>query len=391
MGRPVIKMKSKNKKKILFVTGTRADYGKLKPLMKTIEKEVFFDLHIFVGGMHLLEIFGNTYLEVKKGGYKNIYVAHGLVHSDKMSINLANTISHLTGYVNGMEPDMIVVHGDRVEALAGAVVGALNNIIVAHIEGGEVSGTIDESIRHAISKFSHLHFVCNKEAKKRITQLGERANNIFLIGSPDIDIMLNGNLPSLEEVKKYYEINFEDYGILMYHPITTEYEKMRKNTKTIVDAVLKSGKNYVVIYPNNDLGSEIILNEYSRFKNKKNFAIFPSMRFEYFLTLLKNAEFMVGNSSAGIREASVYGIPAIDIGTRQAGRYNLNILKNIQHVKENTKEILKAIDGVHKRRIVRKHFGRGDSTEKFMKIISKKSVWDKKLQKKFVDFVENVN
>lgn len=381
-------MKEKDKKKILFITGTRADYGKFKSLMKKIEKNEFFEPYIFVCGMHLLEIFGNTYREILKDKYKNIYIAHGLVHSDKMSVNLANTISHLTGYVNNIKPDMIIVHGDRTDALAGAIVGALNNIIVSHVEGGEVSGTIDESIRHAISKFAHLHFVCNKEAKKRIIQLGEKIDSIFQIGSPDIDVMLNGSLPSIEKVKKYYEINFSNYGILIYHPVTTEYDSIGKKIKIIIDAIIKSNKKYVVIYPNNDPGSEIISNEYLRFKNNKNFILYPSMRFEYFLTLLKHSDFMIGNSSAGIREASVYGIPAIDIGNRQNGRYKLNIFKNLQHTDENKNAILKAIEKIDKYRITQTHFGNGNSTSKFMKVILDKKVWNKKIQKKFIDFID---
>lgn len=380
----------KSKKKILFITGTRADYGKLKPLIKTFEKSKTREPYVFVCGMHLLEIFGGTYSEVLKDGYRNIYVAHGLTYSNTMSITLANTISYLTKYVNNIKPDMVVVHGDRTEALAGAIVGALNNIIVAHIEGGEVSGTIDESIRHAISKFAHLHFVCNEEAKKRVAQLGEAVDSIFLIGSADIDIMLNGKLPSMEEVKKYYEINFNNYGILMHHPVTTEYKNIGNKIKIVVDAILKSDKKYIIIYPNNDLGFEMILKEYSRLKDKKRFAIYPSMKFEYFLTLLKNADFIIGNSSAGVREASVYGLPVIDIGTRQSGRYKLDVLKNIQHVEENVEEILKAIGNINKHRITQRHFGNGDSTQKFMEIISEEKNWNKKLQKKFIDLGDNI-
>lgn len=384
-------MKSE-KKRILFITGTRADYGKLKPLMKEVEKSDFHELYIFVTGMHLLNIFGSTYDEVMKDGYKNVHIAFGLTHSDRMSVNLGNTITHLTGYVDNIKPDLIIVHGDRIDALAGAIVGALNNISVGHIEGGEVSGTIDESIRHAITKFSHLHFVSNEDAKKRVLQLGEEENNIFVIGSPDIDIMLNKDLPSLDEVKKHYEIDFDNYGILIYHPVTTEYGEIGNKVKILIEAILKSKKKYVVIYPNNDLGYEIILNEYAQLKNSADFVIHPSMRFEYFLTLLKNAEFLIGNSSAGIRESSVYGIPTINIGTRQNGRLKLDVLKNILHTEENVEEILNAINKIDKHRLVKMPFGKGDSKNEFIKIISSKDIWNKKLQKKFIDLnINNIN
>lgn len=379
---------SKNKKKIMFITGTRADYGKLKSLMKEIEKNELFELFIFVSGMHLLKIFGSTYDEIVKDGYKNIYIAYGLYHSDKMSINLGNTISQLTGYVDNIKPDMIVVHGDRIDALAGAVVGALNNILVSHIEGGEISGTIDESIRHSITKFAHLHFVSNSEAQKRLVQLGEKSDDIFIIGSPDIDIMMKDNLPTIEEVKIHYNITFDKYALFMYHPVTTEYVEISKKIKNIVDAVIESNLNYIIIYPNNDLGSEIILNEYTRLNNKQKFLIYPSLRFESFLTLLKNADFMIGNSSAGIRETCVYGIPAIDIGSRQNGRYNLNIIKNIQKIKENKDEILLAINNSANYRIKQQYFGDGTSKEKFIKVLESKRIWENPLQKKFIDIEE---
>ncbi len=373
------------RKKILFITGTRADYGKLKSLMKAVEDSHDFELHIFVGGMHLLEVFGSTYQEVQKDGYENIHIAYGLSHYNNMSLNIGNTINILTGYVNHIKPDMIVVHGDRIDALAGAIVGALNNIIVSHIEGGEVSGTIDESIRHAVSKFSHLHFVSTHEAKKRLIQLGEADQDIFVIGSPDIDVMLSNKLPTLDDAKKRYGIPFEKYGILMYHPVTTEYEMINIKIKNVVDGILNSDKNYVVVYPNNDHGSEIILSEYSRFTSNKKIKIFPSLRFEYFLTFLKNADFMIGNSSAGIRETCIYGIPSIDIGTRQNNRYNINVLKNIQKVNEDSKEIQTAINNIDEYRIKQSYFGKGNSTDLFMSIINDDAIWNRELQKVFID------
>ena len=168
-------------KKILFITGTRADYGKIKSLMKRLDALPEYEVYIYVSGMHLIEKYGNTYKEVLKDDYKNVYIAFGQHYSSSMSYNLGNVISNLTGYVSSIKPDMIVVHGDRSDALAGAIVGALNNIIVAHIEGGEISGTIDDSIRHAITKFAHLHFVANEEAKRRLEQLGENEEYIYCL------------------------------------------------------------------------------------------------------------------------------------------------------------------------------------------------------------------
>ncbi len=369
----------------MFVTGTRADYGKMKPLMQALEKDEDYDVYIFVCGMHLAEEFGSTYNEVLKDRYTNVYVAFGLNQTTNTSINLGNTICCLTGYVENVKPDMIIVHGDRMDAMAGAMVGALHNILVAHIEGGELSGTIDESIRHAISKFAHVHFVCNDEAKNRLIQLGEEASRIHVIGSPDIDVMMSDALPSLDEAKERYSLRYSNYGILMYHPVTTEYHCVGEHVKAVVDAVLESGRNYIVIYPNNDLGSEIITNEYRRFSGETRFSVFPSLRFEFFLTLLKNAELIIGNSSAGIRESGVYGIPAIDIGTRQSGRYLLDQAVNVQHVDENKGEILDAIRNANAYRRTAFLYGKGDSTRNFMNVISNPDFWTMKIQKHFVD------
>lgn len=372
-------------RKILFITGTRADYGKLKPLMKAVERADGLEAHIYVSGMHLLKMFGNTYQEVLKDGYEHTYLPFGLHDSSDMSYDLGNMICVLTGYISHIQPDMIVVHGDRIDALAGAIVGALHNICVGHIEGGEISGTIDESIRHAISKFAHIHFVCNEEAKQRLVQLGEIDESIHVIGSPDIDIMMSKRLPTFDIAIDRYNIPFKQYAILMYHPVTTDYINTGKNVRELVDAVIDSGDNYIVVYPNNDYGSEIILNEYKRFEESPRFQIFPSIRFEYFLTLLKNSKYMLGNSSAGIRETGIYGVPSIDIGSRQAGRYTCQKAPNIQHVNEVADEISSAIKNVDKFKTTVALFGDGKSAERFIKVISSNDIWSKNLQKRFVD------
>ena len=375
----------KEKKKILFITGTRADYGKLKSLMKELDNSPLFSVYIFVCGMHLSETFGSTYREVEKDGYEHIYVAYGLAQTQDYSVNLGNTVIHLSGYVENIKPDIIMVHGDRMDALAGTLVGVMRNILVGHIEGGEVSGTLDESIRHAISKFAHIHFVCTDEAKKRLLQMGEEENRIYVIGSPDIDVMMSDNLPSLDEARERYDIGFDDYGILMYHPVTTEYDTIGHRIQTVVDAIKESKKNYIVVYPNNDLGSEVILNEFKRFEDDEHFRVFPSLRFEHFLTLLKNANFIIGNSSAGIRESGIYGVPAIDIGSRQNGRYSVSSSKNIQHVVEDKQQILEAISKTSEYRFSSYEFGDGNSTEKFMKLVCDDEFWNLNIQKKFVD------
>jgi UDP-N-acetylglucosamine 2-epimerase (hydrolysing) len=373
------------KKRIVFLTATRADFGKLKPLINVIEKSKFFDCFVFVTGMHTLAKYGSTYDEVKKQKYKNVFIYPNQKDANDMDIILANTIKGFSAYINKIKPDMMVIHGDRVEPLAGAIVGSLNNVLVAHVEGGEISGTVDEILRHAISKLSNLHFVANPLAKRRLVQMGEIGSNIFVIGSPDIDIMTSKNLPSIEQVKKRYEIPFEKYSIFIYHPVTNEIKALKKDIKKIVSTLIDSKKNYVVIYPNNDMGSDIILKEYKRLKKDNHFKVFPSLRFEYFLELLRSAEFIIGNSSSGIIEAEVYGTPTINIGTRQKNRTQN---KDIINIKADKNEILDAICLAESVKIKkRNNFGRGNSVGKFYKIISKNNFWKCRIQKQFLDLI----
>ena len=373
-------------KKIVFLTATRAEFGKMKTLMKAVEKSSKFECYIFVTGMHMLAKYGSTYDEILKEHFKNVFMKKNQEEYDNdMLKTLSKTITIFSNYVQAINPDLIVVHGDRLEALAGAIVGAFSNIKVAHIEGGEISGTIDESIRHATTKFAHIHFVSNNDAKKRIMQLGEPEKSIKIIGSPDIDIMLSKDLPSLESVKKHYQIDFDKYSIFMFHPVVSEVQKLDSDIKIIVDSLLESNKNYIVILPNNDRGTDIIQNELKRLNNNPRFKIYPSIRLEKFLVLLKNCDFMIGNSSAGIRETCVYGVPAIDLGTRQNGRYKIKKDSNIIHCDINKKEILNAINEVDKHRIVSKEFGIGNSTQKFMEEINNDEIWSINIQKRFVD------
>lgn len=370
-------------KTIAFITGTRADYGKLKSLIRETQKH--FITHVYVCGMHLLPKYGSTYNEIVNDGYENIYFANDIAFTGKMDIDLASTIMSLNTYINIVKPDLIVVHGDRIEALAGAISGMLNNILIAHIEGGEITGTVDEAIRHSISKMAQYHFVANYESKLRILQLGEREENIYIIGSPDIDIMLS-ELPNISEVKDRYNIKFDEYAILIYHPVTTEVSATKNNIRQVLTAAEKSGNNYIIIYPNNDLGSDIIIREIEKLKFNNKYKLFPSLPFEDFLSLLKKSLFIIGNSSAGIREACVYGIPAIDIGTRQYGRYKNSYLRNIQHSTENEHEILSCIKQTVRHKYVSNYFGEGNSSKLFVSVL--KSGRATSVQKKFIDMSE---
>lgn len=380
-------------RKILFLTGTRADFGKLKALIRVIERSDVFETGIFITGMHTLQRYGYTVDEVYRSlpehrlqdGTRSVYVFHNQVQGEPMERVLANTIDGLSRYVTEFRPDLIIVHGDRVEALAGAIVGSLRNILVAHIEGGEVSGTVDELIRHAVSKMSHLHFVANDQARRRLVQLGEVPGNIHIIGSPDVDLMMSPDLPPLEEVKRYYEIPFGSYGIVLFHPVTTDLADTESSARALVDCLLASGRDHVVIYPNNDDGCELIFREYDRLRDNPRFKLIPSMRMEYFITLLRNARFLAGNSSAGIRECPIFGVHTINISSRQTGRAAADCVVNVPG---DSQAIGKAFDEAWASELRYEpdhHFGAGNSAELFLKVISQEVFWQVPTQKLFQD------
>lgn len=373
-------------KKIVFVTGTRADYGKIKSLIKATDESKLFSTYVYITGMHLLNECGNTYMQVVNDEHGKCYVERNVQVSPYMDENLGNTILAFSRFVRDIEPDYIVVHGDRTDALAGASVGLLNNIKVVHIEGGELTGTVDDSIRHAITKMAHIHMTANEETKLRLIQLGEREDTINVIGSPDIDIMLSDAIPKPKDILNKYGIPFEKYGLFIYHPVVTEVESLDAKMKELEKVFDKLSMGMIVIHPNNDLGREVIVEMIEKLSGKDNIRVYKSFPFEEFLSLLKGADFIMGNSSAGIREACVYGIPCINIGTRQNGRYNARILKNIVSVKEDAEEILSAIEHTDDYRFTSNYYGNGRSVKAFMDAMKrevKKS--DADVQKVFVD------
>jgi UDP-N-acetylglucosamine 2-epimerase (hydrolysing) len=333
--------------------------------------------------MHLLPKYGETVSQVLSDGLGEIHLLPNQSSEQAMEISLAKTIEQLSTFIQDNKPDLFVVHGDRIEALAGAIVGALRNVPVAHIEGGEVSGTVDGIIRHSVSKLAHIHFVSNEGAKLRLMQLGENEESIHVIGSPDVDIMFSKELPRIEDVKARYGIPFSRYAILTFHPVTTELNDLRNQVDKICTAIINSKENYVVIKSNNDLGSEIIQNVINERLVSENFKHLPSMRFEYFLTLMQNSKFMIGNSSAGVRETTYYGVPSINIGSRQRNRNKSNLINDVD---VDEQEILDAIGKTKElEREPQHHFGNGKSDQLFKEILDKKLGWLIITDKIFVD------
>ncbi len=368
-------------KKIVFLTGTRADFGKQKSLIIAAQRSSKFEVHVFVTGMHTLSKFGDTKGEVIKSGIKNVQVFNNQIDEEPMDLIIANTINGFGRYLHELNPDLIVVHGDRIEALAGAICGAFNNILVAHIEGGEITGTIDESIRHSLSKLAHIHFVSNNDSKKLLLQMGERDDSVHTIGSPDIDFLLKDSKITIDVLKKRYNIPYKTYSIIILHPITTNKTETRELVTTIKRFILGSNDNFIIIDPNNDLGYNEIINEYKSIDTDR-VRRFPSIRFEFFIELLKSSKCIIGNSSAGIHEAPVLGIPSISIGSRQSGRFssksNIEIPVSLRRLKDSFEQV-DSLKGINKST----HFGDGKSAARFIKIISEESVWKTPIQKRF--------
>ena len=370
------------KKKIVFLTGTRADYGKIKSAVLQLQKYKDFDISLCVTGMHNLKEYGSTYFEIFKDKIKNIHRFSNQNKNDNMETILSKTILAFKKFVRSNKPDLIIVHGDRVEPLAGALVGIMNNIKVAHIEGGEISGTIDEVLRHSISKLCNIHFTTNDIAKKRLIQMGELSSSIYTIGSPDVDIILKKDLPTLSEVQKRYNFHFNHYGVVVFHSTTNDLGNLEKETKILLDSIVKSKKNFIIIYPNNDPGTNIIIKQYKKVKSK-NIKIYPSLRFEHYLSLLKYSNFILGNSSSGIMEAPYYGIPSINIGNRQLNRASMPSIINLPF---NKNKILKYINHYSEKKILFKKtnfFGHGNSDKKLIKILLNRKFWNKTNIKQF--------
>ncbi|MDC0430922.1 UDP-N-acetylglucosamine 2-epimerase [Paracoccaceae bacterium] len=370
---------------LLFVTGTRADFGKIEPLARAAVQHGF-EVSFFVTGMHMMHSYGLTKLEVQRLPDVTVHEFLNQRPGDPQDVILAKTMLGFSDFVVEKKPDLVLVHGDRVEAMACALVCATNYIKCAHIEGGEVSGTIDEVFRHCNSKLAYCHFVSSKSAGKRVQALGEAEETIHVIGSPELDFHSQASGFSIEEVRAHYQIDPSDYGICILHPVTSETNIMRQQASDLFEALKGSGKYFVVIRPNNDPGSEDIIAVIDALP-KSQFKVIPSMSFGRFSELLKNAACIVGNSSAGVREAPFLGVPSLDVGSRQSDRaFGPSITKADAGQQDKIARFLQ--QNWHSRHPRQTEFGHGNATRKFIDILKSDAFWQRSMQKYFNDFVQ---
>lgn len=318
------------KRKICFVITAQNQYARSVLLLKELKRNRSVDLSIVVGGSAVLDAFGSVPEMLRKEGFEVAETMH-MVLQGGTPVAMARTtglgVIEFTGAFERLNPDIVVVRGDRYEVLSAAIAASYLNIPVAHIEGGDVSGTIDESVRHAITKLSHLHFVTNDAAFRRVIRMGEPKQTVYNVGAPEVEIA------SLHRVVKLPRINTlgvgaeldlkKPYLLVLNHPVTTEYGANERNTEELLLAVQKTGMQAVWFWPNVDAGTDEISGTIRRFREHHEDTYMRFLKYvspAEFLELLRNAAAIVGNSSAGLKEASYFGTPGVNIGSRQHAR-----------------------------------------------------------------------
>ena len=336
----------KRKRRILFITERRADYSRLKPIMKAAKESKELEPLLLVTGAHLLRNFGETRRIISSDGF-HIDAILPISHENDpdtgiaMGSSFGKAIIGMTTIIPRLKPDIIIAGFDLGANLAAAIVGMHLNIHVAHIGGGEVSGTIDEVIRHAITKFAHIHFPTTEESRRRIIRLGEDPRYVFVVGSPGLDTLRSIEYPSKATMFKKFNLDLKKRLIIfLQHPVTTEEQEIEKHITQSITAVKEAmniyGAQAIAIYPNTDTGGKRIIVQLK----KSKITILPHIPYEDFLRLMNVADVLVGNSSAGIQEAPSFGLPTINIGTRQQLRERG---KNVIDVGYHKKNIIAAI------------------------------------------------
>lgn len=343
---------------------------------------------MIVTGSHLLKEHGLTINEIKKDGFKitekfNMYSKNKLDTGVEMTRALGKTILHLSKIIEKLKPDIILSGFDIGANFAAAIVGAHMNIVVAHIEGGEVTGTIDEPIRHATSKFSHIHFTTNSKATKRLTKMGEDHRFIFTVGNPSLDTINQVPIIPKKKLEKEFDLDFsKPFVIIIQHTVTSETNEVDKHILRTIEAVKELGLQALLILGNADSGSEKMLKVIKKSKIKQYF----TLPFVSYINLLKNASALVGNSSSGKMEAPFLHIPSINIGTRQEGRIKAQSVIDVDYNKNQIKNaILKCIKDTKFHNLVKKQkslYGDGYSARRIVEILEKLDLKKIPIQKK---------
>lgn len=322
-------------RRICVCLTSRGNYAKMKSVMRLIREDPGLELQVIVGGSLVLEKYGKVLESKLVDEFPVDYTINFVIEGETpetMAKSSGLAVIEFSSALANLKPDVVVVIADRFECLSITMAATYMNIPVAHIEGGEISGSIDESIRHAITKMSHLHFPASEEAAARIKRMGEQPESIFRVGSTSFDVLSQLDLENLDTVQELQrtsgvgtevELKQGEYLVVIQHPVTTEYEENLAHVNETLEAVDSLGIPTIWLWPNMDAGSDGLSKGIRIFRENRHpqhMHFFKSLPIELYGPLLRNAGCLVGNSSSGIREAAFLGTPTVNIGTRQQGR-----------------------------------------------------------------------
>jgi len=381
------------KRKIAVITGTRADYGIFYYVLKEIEKNDALELKLIVCGMHLCPEFGMTINEIEKDGFPISDKFETILAADTgsaMAKSIGLSIISMAQSFERINPDIVLILGDRGEMMAAATAAIHMNIPVAHIHGGEVTGTVDESIRHAVTKLSHIHFPANEDSKQRILKLGEIEKNVHVVGAPGLDFIKRTKYLSRSEMLEKFDLKDDKIFLLTQHPVTTERDMVEWQIRETLDAVVELGYQTIVSYPNSDNGGREIIKVIEEYRSKYPFLkVFKNLTQVEYLSFLEIADVMIGNSSSGIIEAPSFKLPVVNIGSRQGTRLRACNIIDVPQGKETVKAgIEKALydeDFKKKLESCTNPYGDGNASSKIAKILSEIKI-DRELIQKIITY-----
>lgn len=341
------------KRKIIAVSGARSEYDLLYTVYNRLHHDDEIDFGIIITGPNLSEKFGNTGALIEKDGFRVIDKIYNLIDSDEKLARVSSIgvqIPQLAQTLNREKPDIVLIAGDREEAISVTMVCAYMDIAVAHFFGGDIAkdGNIDNSVRYAAGKFAHIHFPTLQEHKQTLLKLGEDDWRIFVVGNPALDRFLatpQKNKDETMDAINAQEWKNKSYCVLIQHSIITEVDFQSVHIRETLEAIKSSGVVCFINYPNSDSGSQAIIEAYQEYANAfpDCFKLFKNLDRNTYINLLRNAQFLIGNSSSGLLEAPSLGLPAINVGSRQRGRTHGN---NILFVNNDKLEIQNAIQKV---------------------------------------------
>jgi GDP/UDP-N,N'-diacetylbacillosamine 2-epimerase (hydrolysing) len=305
-------------RRVCFISGTRADFGLMRSTLIAIRDHPALDLSVIVTGMHLSAAHGKTVVEIEAAGLNigaQVAVPLEPATGATMARNLGTMLSTFVDALEANRPDIVLVVGDRGEMLAGALAAIHLNIPVAHIHGGERSGTVDEPVRHAISKLSHLHFTATEAARERLVRMGEKAAHIVVTGAPGLDGLVEADVPDRSAVARAHGLDpAEPFALMVYHPVLQEASTAADDTVAILSVLQSAGLQTIALMPNADAGSDGVRDALSA---ATGLILYNHLARPDFVAVMARADLMVGNSSAGIIEAASFGTPVLNVGSRQ--------------------------------------------------------------------------